>query len=196
MSVEVHVGTRGSLLPDPEYDAVLFICYHIHNDWPHPLTGDEEERTGVLAVDLTKPDWMGKPPPKASPTKAKSPQSSPVKGKSLIKEKSPKKAPPHSLNSPSRSQQPVAEGHAPSTLPSDVLPYLEHCGLAEGLEVTYADSELNLFDKLVQLVRETDPDILVGYEIQMSSWGYLNERASHLGFNLIGQISRVPCEMM
>ena len=199
MSVEVHVGTRGSLLPDPEHDAVLFVCYHIHNDWPHPLTGEEEERTGVLAVDISKPGWMGKSPLKTSPVKGKSPQNSPAKGKSPakgnspLKGKSPLKAQPPP--SPPAFQQPVVGDHASSTLPDDNLPCLEHCGLAEGLEVTYTDSEQNLFDKLVHLVREVDPDILVGYEIQMSSWGYLNERAAHLGFNLIGHISRVPCEI-
>ncbi|KAG1669837.1 DNA polymerase zeta catalytic subunit [Nymphon striatum] len=34
--------------------------------------------------------------------------------------------------------------------------------------------------------------ILVGYEIQMSSWGYLIERASHLDINLCSLLSRIP----
>lgn len=37
-----------------------------------------------------------------------------------------------------------------------------------------------------------DPDILVGYEIQMRSWGYLLQRAAVLGADLCQQLSRVP----
>ena len=37
-----------------------------------------------------------------------------------------------------------------------------------------------------------DPDILVGYEIQMLSWGYILQRASALSYNLTQDISRVP----
>jgi DNA polymerase zeta len=37
-----------------------------------------------------------------------------------------------------------------------------------------------------------DPEILVGYEVQMSSWGYLIERAAKLGFNLAPKLSRMP----
>lgn len=37
-----------------------------------------------------------------------------------------------------------------------------------------------------------DPDILVGYEVQMRSWGYLLQRAAVLGLDLCHQLSRVP----
>lgn len=37
-----------------------------------------------------------------------------------------------------------------------------------------------------------DPDILVGYEVQMHSWGYLLQRAAVLGADLCQQLSRVP----
>ena len=37
-----------------------------------------------------------------------------------------------------------------------------------------------------------DSDILIGYEVQMSSWGYLVERAAALNINLTGQLSRIP----
>jgi DNA polymerase zeta len=39
------------------------------------------------------------------------------------------------------------------------------------------DSELDLINRLTDLVREFDPDILSGYEVQSSSWGYVIERA-------------------
>lgn len=37
-----------------------------------------------------------------------------------------------------------------------------------------------------------DPDILVGYEIQMLSWGYLLQRGATLNMNLCARISRLP----
>ena len=37
-----------------------------------------------------------------------------------------------------------------------------------------------------------DPDILLGYEIQMHSWGYLLQRAAALSVDLCQMISRVP----
>lgn len=37
-----------------------------------------------------------------------------------------------------------------------------------------------------------DPDILVGYEVQMRSWGYLLQRAAVLGVDLCQLLSRVP----
>lgn len=52
-------------------------------------------------------------------------------------------------------------------------------------------SELALLQALVQLVAEEDPDILIGYEVVMSSWGYLVDRAASLNVNLIGEISRI-----
>lgn len=37
-----------------------------------------------------------------------------------------------------------------------------------------------------------DPDILLGYEVQMHSWGYLLQRAAALNVDLCQMISRVP----
>ena len=63
-------------------------------------------------------------------------------------------------------------------------------------QVTYVDSEKDLFNRFVQLVKELDPDILVGYEVQMTSWGYLRDRANQLGLQLLSEISRIPCKCM
>ncbi len=43
--------------------------------------------------------------------------------------------------------------------------------------VDVEESELDLINRLTDLVREFDPDILTGYEVQSSSWGYVIERA-------------------
>ncbi|CAN7988516.1 unnamed protein product [Ixodes hexagonus] len=60
------------------------------------------------------------------------------------------------------------------------------------LKVDEVAGEMDLFDALVTLIRRWDPDILVGYEIQKSSWGYLLERGSYLRLDLASMISRVP----
>lgn len=40
-----------------------------------------------------------------------------------------------------------------------------------------------------------DPDILLGYDVTMMSWGYLIDRAANLNVNLTNQLSRIPCEL-
>ncbi|XP_073483194.1 DNA polymerase zeta catalytic subunit isoform X1 [Aquarana catesbeiana] len=61
-----------------------------------------------------------------------------------------------------------------------------------GFQITYASDEKDLFEKLLSLIRRYDPDILLGYEVQMHSWGYLLQRASALNVDLCQQISRIP----
>ena len=46
-----------------------------------------------------------------------------------------------------------------------------------GITVEEEDTELDLITRLVDMVRNMDPDILTGYEIHNSSWGYIIERA-------------------
>lgn len=41
-----------------------------------------------------------------------------------------------------------------------------------------------------------DPDILLGYEVQMHSWGYLLQRAAALNVDLCQMISRVPGKLL
>jgi hypothetical protein len=42
------------------------------------------------------------------------------------------------------------------------------------------------------LYPRVDPDILIGYEIERESWGYLRDRGQKLGINIISEFSRVP----
>jgi DNA polymerase zeta len=76
-------------------------------------------------------------------------------------------------------------------------------GMTKGVNIDDEDSELNLINRLIDIVREYDPDILCGYEVQSSSWGYVIERARvHFGrlfsvlcllleFDLCDQLSRM-----
>ncbi|KAF8795397.1 DNA polymerase zeta catalytic subunit like protein [Argiope bruennichi] len=61
-------------------------------------------------------------------------------------------------------------------------------------QVTCVEDEKLLFEKLTSVVKEWDPDLLIGYEIQMASWGYLIERARFLKINLISMLSRFCSE--
>ena len=61
-----------------------------------------------------------------------------------------------------------------------------------GYALTLVSNERELFDTLISFVRNLDPDILCGWEIQKSSWGYAVQRAKYL-FNrdICLELSRV-----
>ena len=199
MSVEVHVRSRLGLSPDPEWDPVLVLFYHIHNDWPADNSGWDKtnERSGLIAMDINRCKNLvspvkskGKSPVKKSPVKNQSPgKKSPSKPHSRLAESSPMK---NFLASSFRSHTNSFDNTAITTDNDKTHPFLEHCGVSENLELTYVENESDLFNELIKLVRQVDPDILVGYELEMSSWGYLRDRAAYLGINLIGQIGRIP----
>jgi DNA polymerase zeta len=56
-------------------------------------------------------------------------------------------------------------------------------------------TELDLINRLVDIVRFHDPDIITGYEVHNSSWGYLMERAKKkYDFDLCDELSRVKSQ--
>lgn len=67
-----------------------------------------------------------------------------------------------------------------------------------GLDICkeFVSNEIELLKRLVDLVKKWDPDIFVGYEIEMSSWGYLIQRCQSIGFDIIPLISRIPSQKM
>jgi hypothetical protein len=58
--------------------------------------------------------------------------------------------------------------------------------------VVYLPTELALLHAFVAVVRAYDPDMLVGWEVQNASVGYLAERAAHVGLGLLKALSRTP----
>jgi DNA polymerase elongation subunit (family B) len=62
--------------------------------------------------------------------------------------------------------------------------------LLNTLNIEEEDSELDLINRLTDIVREFDPDILAGYEVQSSSWGYIIERA-RIHFGTTSQIALI-----
>ncbi|KAL0387485.1 UNVERIFIED_CONTAM: DNA polymerase zeta catalytic subunit [Sesamum radiatum] len=55
--------------------------------------------------------------------------------------------------------------------------------------------ELQLFNHFTKVVRASDPDVLMGWDIQSSSLGFLAERAAHIGVGLLNNISRTPSQI-
>ena len=47
--------------------------------------------------------------------------------------------------------------------------------------LTVVSDELELINSVIDLVLDLDPDMIVGWEIQAASWGYLSARAGTFG---------------
>jgi DNA polymerase zeta len=63
------------------------------------------------------------------------------------------------------------------------------------IDVEYEKDELDLLNRMVDIVREFDPDILVGYEVHNGSWGFLIERARiKYEFDLPDEFSRMKSQ--
>ncbi|KAJ5594294.1 C4-type zinc-finger of DNA polymerase delta [Penicillium hispanicum] len=63
------------------------------------------------------------------------------------------------------------------------------------IDVEHEPTELDLINRLVDIVRYHDPDIITGYEVQNSSWGYIIERArKKYDFDLCDELSRVKSQ--
>ena len=58
--------------------------------------------------------------------------------------------------------------------------------------ICFVNNEEALLNALVNLVMRIDPEILIGWELETLSWGYVFLRASNLGMNLSKRISRIP----
>ncbi|CAG9460605.1 unnamed protein product [Pedinophyceae sp. YPF-701] len=65
-------------------------------------------------------------------------------------------------------------------------------GPASGVVVLEAAGEVGVLRYLVSCVRAMDPDVLMGFEIQGGSLGYLIDRAAALELPLVRELSRVP----
>ena len=187
MSIELHVRTRASLRPDPEFDPILAVFYYIHNDWPLDGSADREEdntQLGIIAIDVDNCGFKILASSSKIKTEKDKGEASPMKTIApAAGKKSPSPSPAKCLTpTPSASSDP------------NVHHYLDGCGLATEIEVNYVSSEVELIKKLVQLVKQVDPDFLIGYEITMGSWGYLIERAAQLNTNLVNELSRMPGE--
>jgi len=125
MSLEVHVNSRGSLVPDPAEDEIQCIFYSIQGE--ENATTDRP-RLGILC--LSQDDGI-----------------------------------------------------------------VERIAKQSSVDVEHEEDELDLINRIVDIVRQFDPDILAGYEVHNSSWGYLIERARmKYEYNLCDEISRMKSQ--
>jgi len=122
LSLEVHVNSRGALVPDPAEDEIQCIFWTIQGE--EDANGDRP-RVGILC--LSDEDGIAKRIAKQTP-----------------------------------------------------------------VNVEYEEDELDLINRIVDIVRYFDPDIMTGYEVHNSSWGYLIERARmKYEYDLCDEISRM-----
>ena len=57
-----------------------------------------------------------------------------------------------------------------------------------------SSEERDLLGQFISIIQSVDPDILMGWDVQGSSLGYLAERAAYLGVSLLNKISRTASE--
>lgn len=76
-----------------------------------------------------------------------------------------------------------------------VSPNKEKFNIMEGVgtdcSFVLVQSEEELLNKFIEKIRLYDPDILIGYEIEMLSWGFIIDRANTLGINYHSLLSRI-----
>ncbi|MCJ1245822.1 DNA polymerase zeta [Trapelia coarctata] len=130
MSLEIHVNTRGSLVPNPEQDEISCVFWCLQSeDEELALNGvNDGTHVGILALSGTGG--------------------------------------------------------------------LAHkISLHTSAEVEEESSELDLINRMVDIVRNYDPDILTGFEVHGGSWGYMIERARHkYDYNLCDELSRTKSQ--
>ena len=128
MSLEVHVNTRGSFVPNPEEDEICCIFWALQSDNTPGNVNKHTSQSGVVVLLLNK-----------------------------------------ELETRIRHQMSV--------------------------DVLCETSELDLINRMVDIVRYWDPDIITGYEVHGSSWGYLIERARFkFDYDLCDEFSRVKTD--
>ena len=127
MSLEIHVNTRGELVPNPEEDEVSCAFWCIQSDDEDLEVNGFNGRTHVGVLVLSANGQLG-------------------------------------------------------------------CRIAKqtAVEVIEESNELDLINRMVDIVRYYDPDILTGYEVHGGSWGYMIERARcKYDYNLCDEFSRM-----
>ncbi|KAG8221660.1 hypothetical protein J3R82DRAFT_1944 [Butyriboletus roseoflavus] len=61
-----------------------------------------------------------------------------------------------------------------------------------GYSLEVLSDELELINRIIDIIIDVDPDILVGWEVQAASWGYLSSRGSQYGLDVPELIARAP----
>ena len=130
MSLEIHVNTRGNLVPNPEQDEIACIFWSLQSEDEEMEVNGINEGTHVGILALSEEGGLA-----------------------------------HRI-----SQHTAAEIEEEMT-------------------------ELDLINRMIDIVRGYDPDILTGYEVHNGSWGYIIERARcKYDYNLCDEFSRMKSQ--
>ncbi len=130
MSLEIHVNTRGNLVPNPEKDEIGSVFWCVQSEDEDLQVNGFNEGTHVGVLVLSEEGGLS-----------------------------------HSI--------------------------AQHTTV----EVEGEDNELDLINRMVDIVRYYDPDILTGYEVHGGSWGYMIERARcKYDYNLCDEVSRMKSQ--
>ncbi|KAK4692554.1 DNA polymerase zeta, partial [Lecanoromycetidae sp. Uapishka_2] len=130
MSMEIHVNTRGNLVPNPEQDEIASVFWCLQSEDEDLEVNGINEGTHVGIIALSEEGCFA-----------------------------------HKF-----SQQTT-------------------------VEVEEETSELDLINRMVDIVRAYDPDILTGYEVHNGSWGYMIERARcKYDYDLCDEFSRMKSQ--
>lgn len=78
------------------------------------------------------------------------------------------------------------------SIESEPAPVLQKMNKA--LRMCFTNTEKELLIELLKLIALWDPDIFAGYEIEMSSWGYVIQRGYAIDINMPALLSRVTSE--
>lgn len=57
--------------------------------------------------------------------------------------------------------------------------------------IDYVEDEIVLLHRLIKLLNDEEPEILVGWELEYLSWGYVFNRSLLLNVNIISLASRI-----
>ncbi|XP_015756079.1 PREDICTED: DNA polymerase zeta catalytic subunit-like [Acropora digitifera] len=175
-SLELHVRTRRDSRPDPEFDPICAIFYYIQTDTP--LSNGKNKVKGIICVDEES-----------------------AKGAATT---GPDDKDNTTFNLENVTRRPLSDDAIASTsagnltmsttlqnnVSNQARNLLCRAGVTE-YDVKYVAEEKQLFAALLQVIHKWDPDILIGYEVQMLSWGFLLERALTFELDLCTQLSRV-----
>ena len=182
--------SRRDLRPDPEFDPVCAVFYHLQAD--SAGSPDKVTVTGILCVHgesaVLSATFAGSDRNENENSSTcvgpAAPETSSMS--STAKEKT--RAEQTKRNSVAGSVSQISNEEGARRPRRRTL--LSRSGVT-GEDIHYVKEERELFDALIKVVRKWDPDILLGFEVQMLSWGYLIQRALTFDLDLCAQLSRV-----
>lgn len=172
-------------MSDPRHDPVCCVVVSILHDWLPSLDGDAQE-THVLVVNAME---NGKP----GNTLHQNPAPSPPPHQGVAVPPSPPNNEYMFCVDNLAAAGAAPEEPGPSCTPSGTKPAAACTSMGlQGVHWHACKGERAMFTELAALVRASDPDILLSWEVQRAGLGYLMDRATALNISLASLLSRTP----